>query len=168
MGKALTIYPLILLLNTVVGATGQEPGKASPGAPGARLSHRDNLPSSIAAASVPLIDQTGSVPVQIRTVQVYPEDQNSRVRVPGRYYHRPLLAFVENPHPIASFPSIVHNLDTESDEHGSILLKFLVRRAPEISGPNAAEPCWCPTASTLCKPPEPKRRLWCSPGRLSI
>ena len=65
--------------------------------------------------------------MQIRTVQVYPEDQNSRVRVPGRYYHRPLLAFVENPRPIAGFPSIVHSFDTESDEQGSILLKFLVR-----------------------------------------
>lgn len=116
---------LFLLLSVVVAAVAKDGEEA--GRPGASLAHRDNLPSSIAAASVPLIDDTGGAPMQIRTVQVYPEDQNSKVRVPGRYYHRPLLAFVVNPKPITGYPLIVHDIDTESDEHGSILLRFWVK-----------------------------------------
>jgi len=93
-----------------------------------KFSHRDNLPSSMAAAWVPFTRNIDGISAELRTVQIYPEDQNSRVRIPGRYYHRPLLVLVESPRPVrVGYPRIVHAIDDESATDGSLYLYFLVR-----------------------------------------
>lgn len=96
-----------------------------PKKPGAAADHQDSAPSPRSHVEVSVeIDGT------TRGVHIHREDETAN-RGPGRYYHRPILALVPNPHPKDGYPPVVYRVDTSSDSQGFVILTFNVEMSSD-------------------------------------
>ena len=117
MARWCKLFGALLLLVTLVVGDGFAQDNL-----GGSSTHLGSYPVADSHANVDIYDKNGQ---KVRTISIHRENPDPRNPV-GRYYHRPILARMQNPVPQEGFPDFVFDVDTESNLDGLIELEFRV------------------------------------------